>query len=252
MATVPAPDGAAAPAAAANGTPATGPGPRPHRRVRGAAATRSSAGTSATGATAGTSAGTSPTRAAGATSAGTSPTRVAAGTSAGTSPTGAASGRGVDGSGLVVWQDPQGRFSVSAPADGAGQPASRCSAWAPAWWCSATRPDEPSSTCRSTARLGRSRPSCTRRRSRSRSSSRCRATPPKECCPKARLATRPRDGSSPSPSATRQARDHQARGFQVTVVKGSIPYIISGSAPTELFQQNSSTFDQMVETFQFS
>jgi hypothetical protein len=38
----------------------------------------------------------------------------------------------------------------------------------------------------------------------------------------------------------------------VTVVKGSTPYIISGSAPAEQFQQFSSTFDQMVETFRFS
>jgi hypothetical protein len=46
--------------------------------------------------------------------------------------------------------------------------------------------------------------------------------------------------------------DLQARSFQVTVLKGSTPYIISGSAPAEQFQQYSSTFDQMVGTFQFS
>jgi len=47
-------------------------------------------------------------------------------------------------------------------------------------------------------------------------------------------------------------RDFQARGFQVTVLKGSTPYIISGSAPAEQFQQYDATFDQMVETFRFS
>jgi hypothetical protein len=46
--------------------------------------------------------------------------------------------------------------------------------------------------------------------------------------------------------------DNQARGFQVTVVKGSTPYIISGSAPSEQFEAFSATFDQMVETFRFS
>jgi hypothetical protein len=47
-------------------------------------------------------------------------------------------------------------------------------------------------------------------------------------------------------------RDHQARSFQVTVLKGSTPYIISGSAPAEQFQQYQPTFDQMVQTFRFS
>jgi hypothetical protein len=46
--------------------------------------------------------------------------------------------------------------------------------------------------------------------------------------------------------------DNQARGFQVAVVKGSTPYIISGSAPAEEFLSFSTTFDQMVETFRFS
>jgi hypothetical protein len=46
--------------------------------------------------------------------------------------------------------------------------------------------------------------------------------------------------------------DSQTRGFQVTVVKGSTPYLISGSAPAEQFAAFSATFDQMVETFRFS
>jgi hypothetical protein len=47
-------------------------------------------------------------------------------------------------------------------------------------------------------------------------------------------------------------RDYQARGIQVTLVKGSTPYLISGSAPAEQFQQDSATFDRMVESFRFS
>jgi hypothetical protein len=46
--------------------------------------------------------------------------------------------------------------------------------------------------------------------------------------------------------------DLQVRSFQVTVLKGSTPYIISGSTPTEQFQQYRPTFDQMVESFHFS
>ena len=46
--------------------------------------------------------------------------------------------------------------------------------------------------------------------------------------------------------------EYQARGFQVTLVKGSTPYIISGSAPADQFQQYSGTFDQMVDAFRFS
>ncbi|HLZ28874.1 MAG TPA: hypothetical protein VKV73_16285 [Chloroflexota bacterium] len=46
--------------------------------------------------------------------------------------------------------------------------------------------------------------------------------------------------------------DNQARGFQVAVVKGSTPYIISGSAPSEQFEAFSGMFNQVVETFRFS
>jgi hypothetical protein len=47
-------------------------------------------------------------------------------------------------------------------------------------------------------------------------------------------------------------QDHQARAFQVTLVKGSTPYIIAGSSPAEQFQQFGPTFDRMVESFRFS
>jgi len=47
-------------------------------------------------------------------------------------------------------------------------------------------------------------------------------------------------------------QDHQARGFQVTLVKGSTPYIVSGSSPAEEFQRFTPTFDRIVESFRFS
>ena len=46
-------------------------------------------------------------------------------------------------------------------------------------------------------------------------------------------------------------QDYQARGFQVTVVNGTTPYVISGSAPSDQFQAASVTFEQMVESFRF-
>jgi hypothetical protein len=47
-------------------------------------------------------------------------------------------------------------------------------------------------------------------------------------------------------------QDHQARGFQVALVRGSTPYLISGTAPAEQFQQYSPIFDQIVGSFRFS
>jgi hypothetical protein len=47
-------------------------------------------------------------------------------------------------------------------------------------------------------------------------------------------------------------QDRQARGFQVTIVKGNTPYIISGSSPAPQFQKYSETFDRIVESFRFS
>ncbi|MCA1646499.1 MAG: DUF1795 domain-containing protein [Chloroflexi bacterium] len=46
--------------------------------------------------------------------------------------------------------------------------------------------------------------------------------------------------------------DLQARSFLVTVLKGATPYIISGSAPAEQFEQYRPTFDEMVQSFRFS
>jgi hypothetical protein len=47
-------------------------------------------------------------------------------------------------------------------------------------------------------------------------------------------------------------QNHQARGFQTAIVKGSTPYLISGTAPADQYQQFGPTFDQIVESFRFS
>ncbi|MGI9147949.1 MAG: hypothetical protein ACR2IK_15580 [Chloroflexota bacterium] len=44
----------------------------------------------------------------------------------------------------------------------------------------------------------------------------------------------------------------QARGFQVALVKGSTPYLISGSAPADQFSTFDPMFEQMLERFRFS
>jgi hypothetical protein len=46
-------------------------------------------------------------------------------------------------------------------------------------------------------------------------------------------------------------REVNARSFQVTVLKGSTPYIVSGAAPADQFASFSRVFDQMVESFRF-
>lgn len=47
-------------------------------------------------------------------------------------------------------------------------------------------------------------------------------------------------------------QDHQARAVQVTLVRGSTPYLITGVAPADQFQQYSATFDRILESFRFS
>jgi hypothetical protein len=47
-------------------------------------------------------------------------------------------------------------------------------------------------------------------------------------------------------------QQHQARGMQLTIVKGSTPYIISASTPAEQYAQFSPTFDRIVGSFRFS
>lgn len=47
-------------------------------------------------------------------------------------------------------------------------------------------------------------------------------------------------------------QNEQARGFQIVVVKGSVPFIISGSAPADQYARYVSIFDRMVGSFTFS
>jgi hypothetical protein len=46
--------------------------------------------------------------------------------------------------------------------------------------------------------------------------------------------------------------DVNARAFQLTVLKGSTPYILTASAPADQFAQFSPIFDRMVDSFRFS
>ena len=47
-------------------------------------------------------------------------------------------------------------------------------------------------------------------------------------------------------------QDHQVRAVQVTIVRGSTPYLITGVAPADQFQQYGPTFDRILESFRFS
>jgi hypothetical protein len=47
-------------------------------------------------------------------------------------------------------------------------------------------------------------------------------------------------------------RELQARAVQTVVVKGQTPYVVTASAPADQFQQYSPIFDQVVESFRFS
>ena len=160
-------------------------------------------------------------------------------------------GNGV--SGLVVWRDPQGRFSVSAPADWPlAQPAQALFGVG----TGVVEFRDPTGR----VELDVSVDSSARAVSPELYSAALEIALQQQVPGYAAEGMQP-ESTSGNPSTRRvftftqrdsAGADHQARGFQVTVVKGSTPYIISGSAPTALYQQNSATFDQMVETFQFS
>jgi hypothetical protein len=47
-------------------------------------------------------------------------------------------------------------------------------------------------------------------------------------------------------------RDLTTRAFQITVLRGTTPYIITASAPADQFQQLGATFERMVDSFRFS
>ena len=157
----------------------------------------------------------------------------------------------IPASALTAWNDPQGRFTISAPQD----------------W---TRTDNPP-TLFGSGVVGFRDPGALAELSVAVDSA-AKAVSPELYSASMDLAMQQQmpgyageqvmpGNTSGNPSLRRvftftqkdaAGRDHQARGFQVTVVKGSTPYIISGSAPAEQYEQYSTTFDQIVQTFRFS
>lgn len=152
---------------------------------------------------------------------------------------------------LVTWTDPQGRFSLAAPAD----------------WITAPQPQSLFGTSVVEFRdpSGRAEVDVA-------VDTNTKAVSPELYAASMELAMQQQvpgyaseqvvpGTTAGSPSVRRvftftqrdaNGQDHQARGFQVTVIKGSTPYIVSGSSPAEQFQQFSPSFDRMVESFRFS
>jgi hypothetical protein len=152
---------------------------------------------------------------------------------------------------LVAWRDPQGRFTLSAPSDWvrAPQPLSL-------FGTSVVQFHDPSAQAELDVAVDGT----------------ARAVSPELYAASMELAMQQQvpgyaaeqtspGSTSGNPSVRRvytftqrdaAGNDNQARGFQVAVVKGSTPYLISASAPADQFQAFSATFDQMVENFRFS
>ena len=152
---------------------------------------------------------------------------------------------------LVTWTDPQGRFSLAAPAD----------------WITAPQPQSLFGTSVVEFRdpSGRAEVDVA-------VDTNTKAVSPELYAASMELAMQQQvpgyaseqvvpGTTAGSPSVRRvftfterdaNGQDHQARGFQVTIIKGSTPYIVSGSSPAEQFQQFSPSFDRMVESFRFS
>jgi hypothetical protein len=153
--------------------------------------------------------------------------------------------------GLVAWRDPQGRFSLSAPVDWArsAQPQSL-------FGTSVVQFRDPSIQAELNVAVDNA--------SRAPSPELYAAT--MEIAMQQQIPGYAAEESQPgsvagNPSVRRvftfTQRDaggnaNQTRGFQVAVIKGSTPYIIAGSAPSEQFEAFSATFNQVVETFRFS
>ena len=157
----------------------------------------------------------------------------------------------VNSAALVAWRDPQGRFSLSAPVDWArsAQPQSL-------FGTSVVQFRDPSIQAELNVAVDNA--------SKAPSPELYAAT--MEIAMQQQVPGYAAEESQPgstagNPSVRRvftftqrdaTGNDNQARGFQVAVVKGSTPYIISGSAPSEQFGAFSATFNQVVETFRFS
>jgi hypothetical protein len=175
---------------------------------------------------------------------------IAATTQAESTPTEAEAANAAGAEELVSWNDPQGRFSISAPSD----------------WSRLDRPQsmfgtgvvafrDPSGRAEADVAVDTS----TKAVSPELYSASMELAMQKQVPGYASEQVLP-GTTAGNPSVRRvftftqkdaAGQDHKARGFQVTLVKGSTPYIISGSAPAEQYQQYSSTFDQIVESFRF-
>jgi hypothetical protein len=152
---------------------------------------------------------------------------------------------------MVAWNDPQGRFSISAPSD----------------WVMVNSPQslvgtavvefhDPSGSAEVDVAVD----------------SNTRAVSPELYAASLELAMQQQvpgyaseqvipSTTAGSPSVQRvftfserdpSGQQHQARGMQLTIVKGSTPYIISAIAPAEQYAQFSPPFDRIVGSFRFS
>jgi hypothetical protein len=173
------------------------------------------------------------------------------GATPGVGPDAGATAQPIPAQGLVAWRDPQGRFSISAPPDWVTLPQPMA-----LFGTAVVQFGDPSGR----AEINIAVDSATK------------AVSPELYAATMEIAMQQQvpgyageqfvpGSTSGQPSVRRvftftqrdaTGRDLQARSFQVTVLKGSTPYIISGSAPAEQFQQYLPTFDQMVQSFRFS
>jgi hypothetical protein len=178
------------------------------------------------------------------------PTSVAA-APPGATPAPAATAQPAPAQGLVVWRDPQGRFSIGAPAEWATLPHPLA-----LFGTAVAQFSDPSGRAELNVAVDTS----------------SKAVSPELYAATMEIAMQQQvpgyageqfvPGSTSGQPAVRRVftftqkdasgHDLQARSFQVTVLKGSTPYIISGSAPAEQFQQYLPIFDQMVQSFRFS
>ena len=153
--------------------------------------------------------------------------------------------------GLVAWRDPQGRFSLSAPSDWVALPQPMA-----LFGTAVVQFSDPTGRAEFNVAVDTA----------------SKAVSPELYAATMEIAMQQQmpgyageqfvPGSTSGQPSVRRAftfsqrdaagHDLQARSFQITVLKGSTPYIISGSAPAEQFQQYLPTFDQMVQSFRFS
>jgi hypothetical protein len=163
----------------------------------------------------------------------------------------AAAPRAASAAALVAWRDPQGRFSLSAPTDWPSSPQPQS-----LFGTSVVQFRDPSVQ----AELDVAVDNASKAPSPELYAATMEIAMQQQVPGYAAEQSQP-GSTSGNPSVRRVftftqrdagGNDNQARGFQVAVVKGSTPYIISGSAPAEQFEAFSATFDQVVETFRFS